>query len=141
MLFGHPIAELASLGIATATGLRACSVATQLAASFECFARGGPQAEEGDGSSGFKPSHWTSQRILPAHLGGVAGAGAGTGELCLRRTTVPSTGLSWAATAQRAGLPDTLALTLRVLSMIVRADRAGAQRNAGTGRGVSAWRG
>ena len=92
MLFGHPVAELASLGIATATGLRACSVATQLAASFECFARGGPQAEEGDGSSGFNPSHWTSQRILPAHLGGVAGAGTGTGGVMLKAHPRPLNG-------------------------------------------------
>ena len=75
---------------------------------------------------------------VPAHLGGVAGAGTGTGGVMLKAHPRP---LNGSRVGPRASLPGTLALTLRVHSMIVRADRAGARRNAGTGRGVSAWRG
>jgi hypothetical protein len=56
-------------------------------------------------------------------------------------TTLPPAVLMVGGNSPGYGLLGTLALTLREHSMIVRADRARARRNAGIGRGVSAWNG
>jgi hypothetical protein len=78
------------------------------------------------------PSHWAPQRNMAGggwHGNCPQGKGQGGGPRngFLRGPRRPN----W--------LPDTPALTLKVHSMIVRADRAGAQGNARTGRGFSAW--